>query len=86
MAIYPSDLVAENESVEIQLDVRHLGGSKAQVLIVDEENFEKANMSPCWKIGLTVSFDTVCVPDYEAISPKLSLADFQGEETTDWIN
>ena len=86
MAIHPSDLVSDNESVEIQLYVKHISGGKAQVLIVDEENFNKANISPCWNFGLSASFDIACVPDYEAITPQLSFVDFQSEETTDWIN
>ena len=83
---YPSDLASDNESVEIQLDIRHVSGGKAQVLIVDKENFKKAENSPCWKIITTATNDIVCTPDYKAISPELSLVDFQGEETTDWIN
>ena len=28
----------------------------------------------------------VCRTEYEAITPELSFVDFQGTETTDWIN
>lgn len=85
-AIKQSDLASDNESVEIQLDIKHVSGGKAQVLIVDKENFKNALESPCWEIPINAITDVVCIPEYEAISPKVSFADFQGTETTDWIN
>ena len=85
-AIKPSRLVSENESVEIQLDIRHLSGGNAQVLIVDKENFAKAEKSLCWAMDITAISSTVCIPDYEGISPELTFVDFKGAKTTDWIN
>ena len=85
-AIKPADLVAEDESVEIQLDINHVSGGKAQVLIVDEDNFTKAENSPCWTMDTTIANANECLPDYEAISPDFSFVDFQGTESTGWIN
>jgi len=85
-AIKPSNLVSDDESVEIQLDIRHVSGGKAQVLIVDKDNFAKAEKSPCWTMVVTATSSIVCNPEYEAISPELSFVDFQGTDTTDWIN
>lgn len=85
-AIKPADLVSEDESVEIQLDINYVSGGKAQVLIVDKENFTRAENSPCWTMDTTIANAYLCRPDYEAISPDFSFADFQGTATTDWIN
>jgi hypothetical protein len=85
-AIKPSDRVSDDELVEIQLDIKHVSGGKAQVLIVDKDNFTKAENSPCWTMVVTATSSEVCMPDYEAISPQFSFIDFQGAETTDWIN
>ena len=55
-------------------------------------NPAKAEASPCGRRvrGLLRRSDTtwsfLCLPEYEAISPQLSFANFQGSETTDWIN
>lgn len=85
-AIKQSDMPSSNESVEIQLDIKHMSGGKAQVLIVDKENFKKAIESACWEIPIKAITNVVCIPEYEAISPKVSFVDFQGTHTTDWIN